>query len=64
MIELKVEDVTSELLEITPENSFLNKKNIKNFEGSENFRVKAPYHSNSSFLPIGRDLQSSDESDG
>lgn len=31
MIELKVEDVTSELLEITSENSFLNKKNIKNF---------------------------------
>ena len=34
MIELRVEDVTSELLEITPENGFLNKKNIKNFEGS------------------------------
>jgi len=49
-------------LEITEENKFLNKRNIKNFEGSENFRVKtssSSYHS--TFLPLDRGLKSSDD---
>ncbi len=53
--------MTSELLEITEENSFLNKKNIKSFEGSENFRVKTSYYTHSTFLPLDRGLHSSDE---
>ena len=49
------------MLEITPENSFLNKKNLKNFEGSENFRVKASYYTHSTFLPLDKGLHSSDD---
>ena len=41
----------------------LNKKNIKNFEGADNFRVKTSGYSQSSFLPIDRGLDSSDDED-
>ena len=34
MIEVEYIDITSKLLEITEENSFLNKKNIKNYPKS------------------------------
>lgn len=56
--------MTSDLLEIIPENGFLNKKNIKNFEGSDNFRPKAAYSSHhQTFLPIDKGIHSSDEDD-
>jgi hypothetical protein len=41
----------------------LNKKNIKNFEGSDNFRIKASYYSNSTFLPLDKGMHSSDDED-
>lgn len=41
----------------------MNKKNIKNFEGSDNFKVKASYYSQSTFLPLDKGLHSSDDED-
>jgi hypothetical protein len=62
LLEVEYVDVTSNLLLMTEENAFLNKRNIKNFAGSEDFRVKltSPY-GGTGFLSMDRGNQSSDE---
>ncbi len=63
IVELKVEDVVSELLEITEDNKFINRKNINNFAGSDNFKIKkTTSHISPSFLPL-HNQPSSDEED-
>jgi hypothetical protein len=56
-------DVTSKLLEITEENAFLNKRNIKNYAGSDDFKVKltSPYGSSYLNINIDRSNMSSDD---
>jgi hypothetical protein len=47
---------------LNEENTFLNKKNVKNFPGSEDFRVKiTPSYGGSGFLSMDRSNQSSDD---
>lgn len=65
VLEVEYVDVTSKLLEMNEENSFINKRNLKNFAGSEDFKVKltSPYGS-SGYLNINIDrgnLSSEDE---
>ena len=56
-------DVTSRLLLMTEENAFLNKRNIKNFAESDDFKVKTAVSYGSSFLNVDRGIHSSDDDD-
>lgn len=63
MLEVETYDIESKLLQLNEENAFLNKKNIKNFPGSEDFRVKqqsSPYIGGG-FLNMDRSNHSSEE---
>lgn len=61
MLEVETFDIESSLLELNEENAFINKKTIKNFAGSEDFRVKLNSYGVSGFLSMDRSNQSSDD---
>lgn len=63
MLEVETYDIESKLLQLTEENAFLNKKNIKNFAGSEDFKVKLQSSSyiGGGFLNMDRSNHSSEE---
>jgi hypothetical protein len=62
MLEVETYDIESSLLELNEDNSFLNKRNIKNFAGSEDFRVKlTTSYGGSGFLSMDRSNQSSED---
>ena len=62
MLEVDTFDIESSLLELNEENAFINKKNVKNFAGSEDFRVKITNsYGGSGFLNMDRSNHSSDD---
>jgi hypothetical protein len=62
MLEVETFDIESSLLELNEENAFINKKNVKSFAGSEDFRVKVTNsYGGSGFLNMDRSNHSSDD---
>ncbi len=62
ILEVETYDIESSLLELNEENAFINKKNVKNFAGSEDFRVKVTNsYGGSGFLNMDRSNHSSDD---